>query len=297
MRTLMLTKPVMTGEDVRRWQKFLISRGINLGNSGPDHDGADGFYGNATDIGTKIWQERAEDPSRGVVGETTIALARKYKFDPDSQTGLVAGATPLPPPAQKPTFTPQTLAQNDPSWPEKTFKYLDGVDRSRIFGDFSFTPRPGSSDAGGDIQILGGWENENITSVSIPQMAGKPYYDEGSKLKCDGHMRFHKKAAGQLQGLFKAWEDAGLMNRVLTFDGAFNPRYIRGSKVNLSNHSWGTAFDINANWNGLNKTPARLSEKGCVRELVEIAHKFGFFWGGNFEARKDGMHFEVAFLI
>ena len=39
--------------------------------------------------------------------------------------------------------------------------------------------------------------------------------------------------------------------------------------------------------------PALLGEKGCVRELVPIAHDHGFYWGGHF-TRQDGMHFEVA---
>ncbi len=296
MRALTLTTPNMTGEDVRRWQKFLISRSIDLGTSGPDKDGADGFYGGATDVGTRTWQERAELEVSGVVSEATVTAARKYKFDPESQTGLVAGALPLPPPAKKPAFVPQAPASADPNWPVRTFGPLGAADRARIFGEFKFSPPPGSSSAGGDITILGNWENENIVEVSVPQMAGVPYYDIGNKLKCSGKLRFHKKAAAQLQGLFKAWEAAGLMSRILTFDGAFNARYIRGSKLNLSNHSWGTAFDINANWNGLNKTPAALGQKGCVRELVEIAHKYDWYWGGNF-SRQDGMHFEIAHLI
>jgi hypothetical protein len=46
----------------------------------------------------------------------------------------------------------------------------------------------------------------------------------------------------------------------------------------------------------LNKTPAMIGEKGCVRELVPIANECGFYWGGHF-TRKDGMHFEIAKII
>lgn len=33
-----------------------------------------------------------------------------------------------------------------------------------------------------------------------------------------------------------------------------------------------------------------------MRELVPIANDFGFYWGGHFRSRLDGMHFEIAEL-
>jgi hypothetical protein len=35
---------------------------------------------------------------------------------------------------------------------------------------------------------------------------------------------------------------------------------------------------------------------GSVFNLVSIAHDHGFYWGGLFTKRRDGMHFEVAEL-
>jgi hypothetical protein len=81
---------------------------------------------------------------------------------------------------------------------------------------------------------------------------------------------------------------------VLTWEGSFAPRFVRGSNVTLSNHAWGTAFDINYAWNTLGAQPALRGQKGSVRELVPIANEFGFYWGGHFKGRADGMHFEVA---
>ena len=87
-----------------------------------------------------------------------------------------------------------------------------------------------------------------------------------------------------------------LLGLVLTWAGSWVPRYIRGSRSRLSNHAWGTAFDINVPWNGLRRTPAFKGQKGSVRELVLIAAKLGFYWGGWF-TRKDGMHFEVSKIL
>ena len=70
---------------------------------------------------------------------------------------------------------------------------------------------------------------------------------------------------------------------------------MRGSTTTLSNHSFGSAFDINVAWNERGHRPALVGEKGSVRELVPITHQWGFWWGGHFST-PDGMHFEVAVL-
>lgn len=49
-------------------------------------------------------------------------------------------------------------------------------------------------------------------------------------------------------------------------------------------------------YNPLGARPALVGQKGSVRELVPIANKWGFYWGGHYSGRKDGMHFEVAVL-
>ncbi|NRA35694.1 MAG: M15 family metallopeptidase, partial [Polyangiaceae bacterium] len=37
--------------------------------------------------------------------------------------------------------------------------------------------------------------------------------------------------------------------------------------------------------------------EGSVRELVTIAEEHGFYWGGFFSTRPDGMHFEAAKVL
>jgi hypothetical protein len=43
--------------------------------------------------------------------------------------------------------------------------------------------------------------------------------------------------------------------------------------------------------------PALKGELGSVRELVPLANRHGFYWGGHFRGRPDGMHFEAARII
>jgi hypothetical protein len=56
-------------------------------------------------------------------------------------------------------------------------------------------------------------------------------------------------------------------------------------------------MDINVAWNGLGRQPAFVGQKGSVRELVPAAEKHGFYWGGFFASRPDGMHFEAAKIL
>lgn len=159
------------------------------------------------------------------------------------------------------------------------------AERQRVFGKFEYSPRPD-----GSIKIHGDWANKNIIKVHIPQLEGI----EGAP--DNGAVYFHRLGAEQLKALFEEWDAEGLIDRVITWAGSFVPRMIRGSKTSLSNHAFGTAFDINAAWNGLGRTPTPVGKEGSVLELVEIAHKHGFYWGGNF-SRKDGMHFELAKIM
>ncbi len=181
------------------------------------------------------------------------------------------------------------------SWPSITGNLralVDTAARHRLFGDFQYTaaPIPGNAE---HIQILGSWQQDNIINIKIPQLIGRSIRGAPK----DGMIQWHRLAAPQLLRLWAAWEQAGLLDRIHSWDGAFVPRFIRGSRTVLSNHAFGTAFDINASTNGLGKVPALIGQNGCVRELVTIANRCGFFWGGHFPApRLDGMHFEVSVI-
>ena len=69
-------------------------------------------------------------------------------------------------------------------------------------------------------------------------------------------------------------------------------RQIRGDTVNLSNHSSGTAIDLNATKHPLGKVGTFPIEK--VPMIRALAKKYGLIWGGDYRNRKDEMHFEIA---
>ena len=70
-------------------------------------------------------------------------------------------------------------------------------------------------------------------------------------------------------------------------------RNVRGSSDKLSNHSSGTAIDLNAA-----KHPLGHAGTFTVMQTVMIqalAKKYGLTWGGDYKNRKDEMHFEISF--
>jgi hypothetical protein len=146
----------------------------------------------------------------------------------------------------------------------------------------------------------GDWVAAKIIEVDLPQLRFARGYH--------GRFRCHAKAVGHFRRLFEAWETADLLHLIISYDGCFVPRYIRKRAPHptkghpakssrevsaLSNHSFGSAFDINFTDNQLGEVPALCGQRGSVRELVEAANAEGVFWGGHF-ARLDGMHFEIS---
>jgi hypothetical protein len=69
-------------------------------------------------------------------------------------------------------------------------------------------------------------------------------------------------------------------------------RMVRQSTDKLSNHSSGTAVDLNATKHPLGKAATFPAEK--VPMIQALAKKYGMIWGGDFRHRKDEMHFEIA---
>jgi hypothetical protein len=145
---------------------------------------------------------------------------------------------------------------------------------------------------GGKLVLSSAWVAENIGTVYIPQLDGVPTY--GGKFS--GNVRFYKRAIPQLKAAFAAVEAAGLTNKILFWDGSFVPRLKRGGST-PSNHTFGTAFDINAEWNGFRVKPAGKGRKGDLHGIAAIFKQYGFEWGGDWQRVPDGMHFEISRIL
>jgi hypothetical protein len=75
-------------------------------------------------------------------------------------------------------------------------------------------------------------------------------------------------------------------------DWGFAFRMTRGSEKVLSNHSSGTAIDLNAIKHPLGKSNTFYREQRNM--IILLITKYGLAWGGNYKKRKDEMHFEIA---
>lgn len=252
-----------TGSDVEKWQAFL------KGMSNNSDILISGIFEDVTDKETKTFQKRKNLTPDGVVGPKTLSVALQCGFS---------------------LMEDPTCDIDGPNWPPRpTQGPLDPADREKLFGRFSYisSPVPSNPEA---ITITGNWAS-NISQITIPQLrgiAGAPQ---------SGNVQFHSLLIPQVTKLFNDWEDAGLTYLIMSWGGSWVPRFVRGSRTSLSNHAWGTAFDVNVAWNGLGVQPALRGETGSVRELVEIAYENGFYWGGWFPRRADGMHFEAYKIL
>jgi len=252
------------GDQVKQWQLFLIGQGFLIGL-------ADGIFGRLTDKATREFQKKYSLESDGIVGQLTYAKAMAL--------GL---------PVVKDLFVSDDKVEDyywNPPFPNFN-PLVSNIERQKIFGAYKYKINPD----GQNITIIDDWQKKNIVGVVIKQMVGV------TGAPRNGLVYFHKLAIKQLQNLFDAWERAGLVSLVLSWQGSFVPRLVRDSKSVLSNHAFGTAFDINYSWNKLGVMPAKVGEKGSVKKLIPIANQFGFYWGGHYYGRPDGMHFEIAKL-
>lgn len=164
--------------------------------------------------------------------------------------------------------------------------------RVATFGAFRFAaePKPTNPES---VRILGGWDALNMTMVSVPQL--------------NRHVCCNHKAVKPLLALFAAWEAAGLLPLIHTFNGCYSARFKRQTGTiaermarcaqlgadSLSNHCYGSAIDLNAPELPL----GRALPPGHPMEALEpLANSLGWFWGQRFSKRSDPMHWELAAL-
>jgi Putative peptidoglycan binding domain/D-alanyl-D-alanine carboxypeptidase len=243
-------------------------RGLKIGSTGQDVNRVqqflafrrlylgevDGRYGPATASAVTAYQRLHNLIPDGVIGNQTLAAMIHENLD------AVLDVDQEVPPA--------------PDWLKPIF---DNEGRMRKWGRFTYRPAP-QPDNPEAIEITSDFEAKNIAPVFCPILGVQ--------------VRLHRSVHEDYLAFMSAIIAAGLEKRILTDDGAFVPRFMRGSRSKLSNHAWGTAFDRNADWNALGCTPAYIGQPGSLREIVAIGNKHNWFWGGHFKQRRDGMHFE-----
>ena len=258
---LKVLRPGICHEHVKVWEEFLQGYGFH------DTEVDNVFDADSVEF-TKRFQKKHGLDIDGWVGNQTWGEALKWGLDLlDDDVDRAA--------------------------PEELVPIVGTHGRMAVWGKMTFEPA-GTASNPEAVNITNNWF-ENVAMVNAPpidRIPGMQY-----KGKCVGagpeSVAIHRLVKDSFLELWSRWEEAGLLDRIITWAGTWNPRFIRGSRTSLSNHAFATAFDINAPWNGLRRVPAAVGKRGCIRELVPIANELGWFWGGHF-TRRDGMHFEAT---
>ena len=134
------------------------------------------------------------------------------------------------------------------------------------------------------LQSYNGWP----ASKDPAEIGIKSYAVPGTTLK----LRCAEKVAPLLIGfaaefheLIEPLDEGGLD------DWGYCYRDVRGVPGKLSNHSSGTAIDLNASKHPLGK--AGTFEASKVPMLKALAKKYALTWGGQW-TRRDEMHYEIS---
>ncbi len=274
--------------EVQRWQYFLRKQGF------AEVGAVDGSFRDQTVTATTLFQRQHGITPTGKLDQLTLEAARAVGYV------VVADDFYADKTAETYPARPTDLSSPSNEWRNKTFGCFKFIQR-----EIQFRDRPEAIVIQGSCDDqLADWEASNVVRTVVPQLAGIP------GARPDGTIRCHRLAAGKIQELFRKWDAHNLMHLVISFAGIYAARYKKGKSPgdgpqpaqksdavsDLSNHSFGTAFDINADSNPFGARPALEPNRGALRELVADANALGFFWGGHFNQSKDGMHFELARL-
>lgn len=100
--------------------------------------------------------------------------------------------------------------------------------------------------------------------------------------------RAHRLLVDLFEDAFDEIDRLGLTPLIHSFDGIYNFRRVRGAPTKLSLHAFGAALDLNASTNPLG------GSGDMDLRIVDVFRARGFVWGGDFEDRKDPMHFQYA---
>jgi hypothetical protein len=132
------------------------------------------------------------------------------------------------------------------------------------------------------------WMKETWGLACRPDLVVIPIYGGGPKFQCDRRAR---DAFLQLGAIFVRW------GYIIHDVGCYNCRANTSDPSIPSNHSWGTALDVNAASNPYRRDRLITDmPDGMIKEIRALKTKGGvtvFRWGGDYRSVKDAMHFEI----
>jgi hypothetical protein len=136
------------------------------------------------------------------------------------------------------------------------------------------------------VEIFGGLDAPNFEARHIePFTLPYPLYYDGNKLL---RARSNHLLVDNFVKAFQTLLEQKLDHYVQNYGGIFTQHPIRGQPSHPSTHSSGIAVDLEPQEYPLG------SSKRFPQEVVDVFTSCGFFYGGDFNGRKDPMHFQFA---
>lgn len=128
--------------------------------------------------------------------------------------------------------------------------------------------------------------NSNGYLLQVTQNVG-PFEVEGLQPAVDALQRTFDKVEVERPDLYEQLTEAGMYN-------VREKRSVDGEIIGCySNHSWGTATDIEIGDLGYDLNPDGLTYQGLV-DLYPYFNAEKFYWGGALETNEDPIHFEAS---
>lgn len=149
------------------------------------------------------------------------------------------------------------------------------------FGQFRY-----KDTSGGRIQIDPKWIAQNIVTITLPGLNCKVQVHKDAAPNFIQAFTLIKNGTATVNG-----KTVSLLSLVKTMNGTFVPRHVMwDASRGLSNHSWGTAIDINASDHLRYVDPAKEPNDPNVILWKKAFQPAGFSWGNRYS---DSMHYEI----
>lgn len=181
------------------------------------------------------------------------------------------------------TLTNQTTPAKTVSTPSRgvSSKYPKVSKANGAFGQFHYRDI-----GGGRIEIDPQWLADNIVTIKLPGLNRYVQVHKNAKDNFIQAFNYIANGTATING-----KQVPLLSLIKTMDGTFVPRHVNwNSSRGLSNHSWGTAIDINAANHFRYVDSAREPYDPNYILWVKAFKPAGFSWGNSYA---DSMHYEL----
>lgn len=206
--------------------------------------------------------------------EKAVSLEVKAKPVQPAKVAAVVTPSPVNTGAVSRGTTPAPAPAYNSSYPK--LSKVNGY-----FGQFRYRDI-----AGGRIEIDPQWVKENIVTITLPGINRQVQVHKNAAEAFITAFTYIENGTAVING-----ETVPLTSLIRTMDGTWVPRHI-GWNVNrgLSNHSWGTAIDINASDHYRYVDPAKEPHDPNLILWEKAFKPAGFSWGNHYS---DAMHYEL----